>query len=239
MHLEKRVFVIFLQWPTFWDFNNTGLSNYIPSGIRICFPLLWRIFFQLGPSPIKQCRFMFLRGSVSLQNKPQTFTWTFLAQYLSNFAITQLFQIFAFIMMQFRKNISIFWAVTCSARKMQRCVSNFIKSSEWLERREEMKQYNKTELNQLTIDHIQQCKMQEILNPFHLLNYHILKSFSNFEHTSSKNFPFFNYSLLLQTKIQLIMCETSVNRISFFLQCWMLYTESHNKTHLAQYYGLL
>ena len=53
MHLEKRGFVIFLQWPTFWDFNDIGLLNYIPSGIRICSPLLWRIFFQLGSSPIK------------------------------------------------------------------------------------------------------------------------------------------------------------------------------------------
>ena len=31
MHLEKRGFVIFLQWPTFWDFNDTRLLNYIPS----------------------------------------------------------------------------------------------------------------------------------------------------------------------------------------------------------------
>ena len=52
MHLEKRGFVIFLQWPTFWDFIDTGLLNYIPSGIRICFPLLWKIFFNqvLAPS---------------------------------------------------------------------------------------------------------------------------------------------------------------------------------------------
>ena len=28
-------------------------SCFIFQGIRICFPLLWRIFFQLGPSPIK------------------------------------------------------------------------------------------------------------------------------------------------------------------------------------------
>ena len=54
MHLEKRGFVIFLQWPTFWDFNDTRLLNYTPSGIRIYFPQLWRIFFQLGSSPIKQ-----------------------------------------------------------------------------------------------------------------------------------------------------------------------------------------
>ena len=52
-HLEKRGFVIFLQWPTFWDFNDNRLLNYIPSGIRICFPLLWKIFFQLGSNLIK------------------------------------------------------------------------------------------------------------------------------------------------------------------------------------------
>ena len=48
----QRGFVIFLQWPTFWDFYDTRLLNKIPSGIRICFPLLWRIFFQLGSIPI-------------------------------------------------------------------------------------------------------------------------------------------------------------------------------------------
>ena len=26
MHLEKRGFVIFLQWPTFWDFNDTTIK---------------------------------------------------------------------------------------------------------------------------------------------------------------------------------------------------------------------
>ena len=44
-------FVIFLQWPTFWDFIDTRLLNYIPSGIQICFPLLWRIYLGLSPSP--------------------------------------------------------------------------------------------------------------------------------------------------------------------------------------------
>ena len=33
MHLEKRGFVIFLQWPTFWDFIDTRLLNYKPSVI--------------------------------------------------------------------------------------------------------------------------------------------------------------------------------------------------------------
>ena len=51
MHLEKRGFVIFLQWPMFWDFIETILLNYILSGIWFCFPLLWRIFGGLGPSP--------------------------------------------------------------------------------------------------------------------------------------------------------------------------------------------
>ena len=51
MHLEKRGFVIFLQWPTFWDFNDTRLLNYIPSGIRICFLVSWRVFFNLVLAP--------------------------------------------------------------------------------------------------------------------------------------------------------------------------------------------
>ena len=50
---QKRSFVIFLQWPAFSDFFDTRLLNYIPSGIRICFPLFWGIFFVLGPIPIK------------------------------------------------------------------------------------------------------------------------------------------------------------------------------------------
>ena len=28
MHLEKRGFVIFLQWPTFWDFNESAFRYY-------------------------------------------------------------------------------------------------------------------------------------------------------------------------------------------------------------------
>ena len=57
MHLKKRGFVIFLQqWPAFSDFFDTRLLNYIPSGIRICFPLFWGIFLGLGPNiPIEQC----------------------------------------------------------------------------------------------------------------------------------------------------------------------------------------
>ena len=54
MYLEIRGFVIFLQGPTFWDFFDTGPLNYIPSGIQICFPLFWGIFFVIGPFPIKQ-----------------------------------------------------------------------------------------------------------------------------------------------------------------------------------------
>ena len=56
MHLEKRGFVIFLQWPTFWDFNDTRLPNYIPSGIRSCFPLFWGIFLGLGPAASRTIR---------------------------------------------------------------------------------------------------------------------------------------------------------------------------------------
>ena len=56
MYLEKRGFVIFLQGPTFWDFIDSRLLNYIPSGIRICFPLFWGIFFPLGSNLIKKCR---------------------------------------------------------------------------------------------------------------------------------------------------------------------------------------
>ena len=52
MYLEKRGFVIFLQGPTFWGFIDSRLLNYIPSGIRICFPLFWGIFGGLGPIPI-------------------------------------------------------------------------------------------------------------------------------------------------------------------------------------------
>ena len=53
IHLGKRGFVIFLQGPTFWDFIDSRVLNYIPSGIRICFPLFWGILLVLGPSPIK------------------------------------------------------------------------------------------------------------------------------------------------------------------------------------------
>ena len=55
MYLKKRGFVIFLQGPTFWDFIDSRLFNYTTSGIQICFPLFWGIFWGLGSSPIKLC----------------------------------------------------------------------------------------------------------------------------------------------------------------------------------------
>ena len=45
IHLLKIGFVIFLKGATFSDFIYYRLLNYIPSGIRICFPLFWGIFF--------------------------------------------------------------------------------------------------------------------------------------------------------------------------------------------------
>ena len=40
----------------FFGLFDTRLLNYIPSGIRICFPLFWGIFLGLGPNiPIEQC----------------------------------------------------------------------------------------------------------------------------------------------------------------------------------------
>ena len=42
--------------PMYYVLEFYGLLNYIPSGILICFPLLWRIFFGLYSSPIKYLR---------------------------------------------------------------------------------------------------------------------------------------------------------------------------------------
>ena len=53
IHLFNKGFVIFLKGAPFSDFIETGLWNYIPSGIQIHFPLFWRIFFQLGSNLIK------------------------------------------------------------------------------------------------------------------------------------------------------------------------------------------
>ena len=53
MHLEQgnfspMAYVLGFYWHlTFFSW----LLNYIPSGIRICFPLLLRIFLGLGPTP--------------------------------------------------------------------------------------------------------------------------------------------------------------------------------------------
>ena len=55
IHLFKKGFVIFLKGATFSDFVDTRLSNYVPSGIQIRFPLFWGIFFQLGSNLIKKC----------------------------------------------------------------------------------------------------------------------------------------------------------------------------------------
>ena len=52
--LLKIGFVILLKGAPFSDFVDLGISNYIPSGIQICIPLFWGIFFQLGFSLIKQ-----------------------------------------------------------------------------------------------------------------------------------------------------------------------------------------
>ena len=53
-HLLKLGFVIFLKGAPFSDFFDYSLLNYMPSGIQICIPLFWEIFFQLGSSLIKQ-----------------------------------------------------------------------------------------------------------------------------------------------------------------------------------------
>ena len=53
IHLFKKGLVIFLKGAPFSVFIETGLWNYIPSGIEIHFPLFWRIFFQLGSNLIK------------------------------------------------------------------------------------------------------------------------------------------------------------------------------------------
>ena len=55
IHLFKKGFLIFLKGATFSDFIETSLSNYKPLAIGICFPLFWRIFFQLCSNLIKQC----------------------------------------------------------------------------------------------------------------------------------------------------------------------------------------
>ena len=53
IHLFKKGLVNFLKGALFSDYTETGLWNYIPSGIQIHFPLFWRIFFQLGSNLIK------------------------------------------------------------------------------------------------------------------------------------------------------------------------------------------
>ena len=53
IHLFKKGFVIFLKGATFSDFIDNRLLNYLPSGIKIRFPLFWRISFQLDLSLIK------------------------------------------------------------------------------------------------------------------------------------------------------------------------------------------
>ena len=55
IHLFKKGFVIFLKGAPFSDFLDYRLLNYMPSGIQMCIPLFWGIFFQLGSSLIKQC----------------------------------------------------------------------------------------------------------------------------------------------------------------------------------------
>ena len=45
---------IFLKGATFSDSIDTRLLNYIASGIKIRFPLFWRIYFQLGSNLIKK-----------------------------------------------------------------------------------------------------------------------------------------------------------------------------------------
>ena len=67
----------------------------------------------------------------------------------------------------------------------------------------------------LKIDHKQPWKAQVIWNQFHGQNYLISTGFPNFEHTSSKNYPFFKCSSVLR--------ETAVKRISFFLELFILY----------------
>ena len=54
IHLFKKGFVIFFKGATFSDFFETRISNYKPLAIRIRFPLIWGIFFQLGSNLIKQ-----------------------------------------------------------------------------------------------------------------------------------------------------------------------------------------
>ena len=54
INLFKKGFVIFLKGATFSDFFETRLLNYKPLAIRICFPLFWEIFFQLGSNLIKK-----------------------------------------------------------------------------------------------------------------------------------------------------------------------------------------
>ena len=55
IHLFKKGFVIFLKGAMFSDFIDARLLNCISSGIKIRFPLFWRIFFQLGSRLINQC----------------------------------------------------------------------------------------------------------------------------------------------------------------------------------------
>ena len=69
----------------------------------------------------------------------------------------------------------------------------------------------------IRIDHIQQWKMQEILNPFHGQNFLISKGFSNFEHTSSKNSLSSTVHYFRKPKSSWFMCKMPVKRISFLM----------------------
>ena len=69
MYLEKRGFVIFLQWPTFWDFNDTRLLNYIPSGIRIC-RYYGGFFFNQVLAPSSSDILSRFQGQILLSNNP-------------------------------------------------------------------------------------------------------------------------------------------------------------------------
>ena len=53
IHLFKKGFVIFLKGATFSDLIDIRLLSYKCSGIKICFPLFWRIYFQLGSILVK------------------------------------------------------------------------------------------------------------------------------------------------------------------------------------------
>ena len=62
-HLLKIDFVIFLKGAPFSDFVDYKLLNYMPTGIQICIPLFWGIFFQLGSSLIKQWTHQWIQSS--------------------------------------------------------------------------------------------------------------------------------------------------------------------------------